>query len=114
MGTTVLAVLGVFIVLYFLRSLGKLPPAEAKRLVSEGALLVDVRTPSEFREEHVDGALNIPLQELSDRLSELGEKSTVLVLYCRSGARSGSARRLLQGHGFTSVHDLGAMGRWQS
>jgi len=112
MGSTVVAVLAAFLVLYLLRSLGKVPAAEAKKLVTEGALLVDVRTESEFRDQHVDGAINIPLQELDVRLGELGEKSTVMVLYCRSGARSGSARRLLRGQGFTSVHDLGAMGRW--
>lgn len=112
MSNTVIAILLAVLVLYLMRNLGKIPGTEARRLVSEGALLLDVRSAEEFREEHLKGAKNIPVQELADRVGELGEKSTTVVVYCRSGARSGSARRMLRGHGFTNVHDLGAMGRW--
>lgn len=81
----------------------------AGELVAKGALLLDVRTPQEFAEDHVLGALNVPVQELSMRLDELGPKERPIVIYCRSGARSASAKHLLQDAGFRHVHDMGAM-----
>lgn len=91
---------------------GKAPAAEARQLVTGGAKLVDVRTPSEFAAGHLDGAVNLPLGELETRLGELGDRSDPLVVYCRSGARSGQAKRLLESKGFQNVHDVGAMSRY--
>ena len=74
-----------------------------------GALLLDVRTLPEFREGHVPGALNLPLQEL-DRIGQMvPEKSTPLFLYCRSGARSGQAAEVLEGRGYTCVKNIGGI-----
>jgi phage shock protein E len=87
---------------------------EAVRLVKAGARLVDVRTRGEFAGGHLDGAVNVPLQELGARLSELHPGDKPLVVYCRSGARSAQAASLLRGAGFTQVHDLGSIGRWPS
>ncbi|MCS6915911.1 MAG: rhodanese-like domain-containing protein [Myxococcales bacterium] len=86
--------------------------SEARRLVSAGALLVDVRTPEEWASGHLKGAINIPLQELEQRLAELGSRDRSIVLYCHSGNRSSQARRLLERAGFSAVYDLGAMSRW--
>jgi phage shock protein E len=86
--------------------------ALGRDLVARGATLLDVRTCEEFAVEHVPGALNIPLQELSRRQSELGDKSAPIVVYCRSGGRSASASALLRAQGFVHVHDLGAMLNW--
>ena len=91
---------------------GGLDGPSARKLVDEGARLVDVRTPAEFRERHLPGALNVPLQALERRLSELGPKDAPLVLYCRSGNRSALAASMLRAAGFTAVHDLGAIDRW--
>lgn len=84
----------------------------ARRLVERGALLVDVRTPEEFASGHIPGAVNIPVQALGGRMGELGAKDQSLVLYCRSGARSGHAATMLREAGFTAVHDLGPMSAW--
>lgn len=73
------------------------------------ALLVDVRTPGEFASGHVAGAVNIPLSQLGDRLSELGDRGDPIEVYCRSGNRSSRAAGLLAGYGFTSVTDLGSL-----
>ncbi|MBK8999874.1 MAG: rhodanese-like domain-containing protein [Myxococcales bacterium] len=81
----------------------------AGELVAKGAVLLDVRTPQEFADDHVIGALNVPVQELSSRLDELGPKERPIVIYCRSGARSANAKHLLEGAGFRHVHDMGAM-----
>lgn len=85
---------------------------DARALVADGAVLVDVRTPEEFAAGHLPGAINLPVQELTGRVRELGPTGTGLVVYCRSGARSAHATRLLRAAGYTDVHDLGAMSRW--
>lgn len=86
---------------------------EAHRLVTEeGALLLDVRTPEEYAEGHLPGALNIPVDQVAKRLDEVGPKDKPVVVYCRSGRRSGLAAVTLEKAGFQSVHDLGAMSAW--
>lgn len=90
---------------------GFTPGAEAKALVKAGAVLVDVRTPDEFAAKHIDGAINIPVDELEARKAELPKDKDVVV-YCRSGARSARAKSLLAGAGFTKVHNLGPMSAW--
>jgi phage shock protein E len=87
-------------------------PSAARRLVAEGALLLDVRTPAEFAEGHIHGALNIPIQALPERMSELSDADRAIVVYCRSGMRSARARQMLRRAGHTTVHDLGAMSNW--
>jgi phage shock protein E len=69
---------------------------------------VDVRTPEEFAARHVPNALNVPLDSLERRLSELGPKDRPLVLYCRSGARSSVAAVILARAGFEHVTDAGS------
>jgi len=89
-------------------------PGEARHLVEQGALLLDVRTPQEFAAGHLDGAVNIPVQQLEARLSELAaKKDRPIVVYCRSGARSASAAKLLAAAGHSRVFDLGAMSSWK-
>ncbi len=97
--------------LLFMRG-GDVTGSEARRLVEGGALLVDVRTPEEFAAGHISGAVNIPVQELDQRMKELEPKDRSVVLYCRSGNRSGHAARMLKSAGYRSVHDLGPMGQW--
>lgn len=87
--------------------------AEAHRRVEAGATLVDVRTPEEFAAGHLPGAVNIPVDELPQRLAELGEPEKALVLYCRSGARSSRAELLLKERGFQDVFNLGPMSAWE-
>lgn len=83
--------------------------AEARRLVSGGAVLLDVRTPSEFASEHIEGAMNIPVAEVESRLSELPDRKRPVVVYCRSGRRSAQAKEILERSGYENVHDVGAM-----
>jgi rhodanese-related sulfurtransferase len=94
--------------------LGKIAPDKARALVKDGARLVDVRTPAEHKAGHIDGSINVPVQELARRVSELGDKSKPVVVYCASGVRSASAAGILRRAGFTEVHDLGSIARWGS
>ena len=107
----VLAII-VVVVLYLRVSAVRFSGSEARALVADGAMLLDVRSTEEFARGHIDGAVSIPIQELSDRLDELGDRNETVVIYCQSGGRSMMAKRLLEGKGFTDVHDLGGIGRW--
>jgi phage shock protein E len=101
------------VVAYFMFAKGSnVTSAEARQLVRAGARLVDVRTPGEFIAGHIPGAINIPVQQLDARMSELQPKDAAVVVYCRSGHRSGNAARMLKSAGFAAVHDLGPMTRW--
>ena len=74
-----------------------------------GAVLLDVRTPQEYREGHIPGSQNVPLQQL-DKVEEVTEnKDTALYVYCRSGARSRQAVSLLKHMGYTNVHNIGGI-----
>ena len=73
------------------------------------AILLDVRTLQEYREGHIPGSQNLPLQQL-DKVEEVTEnKDTVLYVYCRSGARSRQAVSLLQAMGYTNVRNIGGI-----
>ncbi len=97
---------------FFFQQRNNVSGADARRLVAEGAKLVDVRSPGEFASGHIQGAVNIPVQELALRMSELEPKSQTIVLYCASGMRSARAASVLKNAGFAQVHNLGAMSSW--
>lgn len=80
---------------------------DARGRVARGALLLDVRTPGEFAEGHVEGAINIPVQDLGMRVGEI-TKGREVVVYCRSGGRSAVAAQMLRGRGH-AVLDVGPM-----
>jgi rhodanese-related sulfurtransferase len=81
--------------------------AEAKEKIKMGALVLDVRTAAEYQGGHVDGALNIPVQELESRLGELKDKKRAIVVYCASGMRSAHAAKILATAGFMDVTNAG-------
>jgi phage shock protein E len=91
---------------------GKVDGATAKALVASGVKVVDVRTPEEFASGHVPGAVNIPYDQLPGRAAEIGPPSTSVVLYCRSGRRSGIAVEALQKVGYTKLYDLQTVTAW--
>lgn len=86
--------------------------ATARRLVAGGIQVVDVRTPEEFATGHVPGALNIPHDQMQKRHAEIGAPSTPVLLYCRSGRRSGLAGQTLRSVGFDRVYDFGPYDLW--
>ncbi len=94
---------------------GRIKPKEYQSTFVEAStphLLVDVRTPQEFNSGYIDGAVNIPLQELAQRADEIPTDQPV-VLYCRSGSRSSNAARMLSKAGYEQVYDLGGVIDWQ-
>ena len=90
----------------------------AVQKIEDGAILIDVRSASEYSASHIDGAINIDVNEILSLNGELGynnrniSKNTVLILYCRSGNRSLQAANKLIELGYTNVYDLGSMDNW--
>lgn len=82
--------------------------SEIEQAIQAGATLIDVRTPEEFQMGSAQGAVNIPLENLIHDFSQLEEN---MVLFCRSGARSGYAVDFLKQNGFEKVYNGGT---WQS
>lgn len=77
--------------------------------------IIDVRSPEEFAEGHVKGALNIPFNQIDkhqDLLNSLKDKT--LVVYCRSGRRAGIFENTLSKEGFNLLHLTGDMNAWQA
>jgi rhodanese-related sulfurtransferase len=82
--------------------------AELKERLANGEkpFIVDVREDWEYQEQNI-GGLNIPLGTLPDKLDELEDhKNDEVIVHCRSGARSASAKAFLQQQGFTNVRNL--------
>jgi rhodanese-related sulfurtransferase len=76
-------------------------------LINNGAFLVDVRTASEFANGNVKGSVNIPLDEIKNKLALLKGKETIVV-FCRSGNRSSQAKAILEQNGFANVTNGGS------
>lgn len=89
------------------------PKVNFKILVEEGAIILDVRTREEFQSGHIKGALNIPVQNLSEKTNKL-DTNKVVITCCASGMRSASAKSILKSKGYTNVHNGGSWVRLQS
>ncbi|SRR5258706_15755586 len=90
-------------------------PGDADRLLSEGGvLLLDVRTPQEFREGHIPSATLIPITEFNQRLKELpADKTQPVLVYCTVGARSSKAAKILAHSGYKDIYNLtGGIRAW--
>jgi rhodanese-related sulfurtransferase len=92
-------------------------PALAHRLVEAGGVLIDVRTKEEYATRHIDGAVNVPVDEIQSRLPEIekltgGDKKKPIVVYCQAGGRAGRAKTMLTGDGYDQVTNLGGIGDW--
>lgn len=80
---------------------------EMNRVLSEGAILVDVRSPQEYEEGHMEGAILLQEYEIKKRANELlPNKDKVIVVYCSSGGRSKKAQKELLDMGYKKVYNL--------
>ena len=78
-----------------------------------GAVLLDVRTPQEYREGHIPGSKNVPLQTIDKVDSVVDNKDIALFVYCHSGARSRQAAAMLRHMGYTNVTNIGGIAAYQ-
>lgn len=84
-------------------------PDQLSEKIGQGALVVDVRTRQEYAQGHFGGAINIPVDEIEQRLNELGPKVDPIVVYCQSGMRSARAKRILEAAGYKDVTNGGGL-----
>lgn len=83
---------------------------------ASNTIVLDVRTPSEFAQGHIKGAINISHDQINDNLSKIiGYKNQTVVVHCRSGRRAVSAENALRAAGFNDLRHLdGDMNGWQA
>lgn len=84
--------------------LGIQDPVDFRTLLGNGAKIVDVRTPSEYKMGYIKGSINIPLHELNGKYKKLN-KDQVVITCCASGVRSASAKNILESKGFKEVYN---------
>lgn len=92
-------------------------PAQWRALEGQAGrpLLLDVRHAEEYRDGHIAGALNIPVEQLASRYGALGvPREGEIVVYCKSGRRAAKAQALLESLGYAHVRVLeGSLNAWQ-
>lgn len=96
-------------------SVTKITAEEAKQRLDseEDIILVDVRTPEEYKEEHIKNAILLTLDTISEKASTvIPDKDAVYFVYCRSGNRSATAAAELVKMGYKNIYDLGGIKNW--
>lgn len=86
------------------------PGTDYKALLADGAVIVDVRTPGEFRSGHIKGSVNIPVDSIRQHITDLKKKGKTVITCCASGMRSNSAASILKSAGI-EAHNGGS---WMS
>ena len=88
---------------------------EAITMMEEGSgyIILDVRTPEEFAEKHIPGAINVANETIgTDEIPELPDKDQLILVYCRSGNRSKQASEKLAALGYTNIVEFGGINDW--
>ena len=96
----------------------KISKTEAMEYIESGAILIDVRSTEEYEKEHIEGAINIDVEDIL-KINDLLEyenknidSNMSIIVYCRSGSRSANAADKLIELGYTKVYDLGSIDNW--
>lgn len=91
----------------------KISAEDAKEMMVEGNIILDVRTEMEYNEEHIENALLLPVDQIQEgELDLLPDKDQIILVYCRSGNRSRMASEALIEAGYTKVYDFGGIIDW--
>ena len=110
----ILIVGGVVAALFLLKRMLFVSAEIARKHLAEDALVIDVRSPEEFRSGKVPGAINLPLGEVRTKITQVAkDKRQPLLVHCLSGGRSAIARHQLKSLGYVNVFNLGSLGRTQ-
>lgn len=119
MNTNYIIILGLIIGFFVLKQLSKTQPELSSEvaksyLKDDNYRFLDVRTESEFLSGHIENSIHIPLQELPTRLDEIEQlKQKDIIVYCRSGARSGKATNILIKNNFKVQNLSGGILDWE-
>lgn len=92
------------------KNLFKSTNVDLAQLIKDGAVIIDVRSKAEFVTGHVKGSINIPLEQIGSNTDKLKSHKHIITC-CRSGNRSGMAKRTLESKGFKNVSNGGS---WQN
>ena len=80
---------------------------EINQYIRQGAILIDVRSPQEYREGHLDGAISIPDYQIKRTINrQVTNKNQLIVVYCSTGHRRQEAQRILENMGYTNVYNV--------
>ena len=75
--------------------------------IKQGATIIDVRSPQEYREGHVNGAISIPDYQIKKEIEkQVPNKDELIVVYCTTGHRSQRAQKILENMGYTNVYNV--------
>lgn len=119
MNTNYIIILGLIIGFFVLKQLSRTQPELSSEvaksyLKDDNYRFLDVRTESEFLSGHIENSIHIPLQELPTRLDEIEQlKQKDIIVYCRSGARSGKATNILIKNNFKVQNLSGGILDWE-
>lgn len=113
--TAILVVAVVIVAIVIFKLAGQVSSKDAGGYLSEGAMVIDVRSAGEYASGHLPQAVNIPLDEVEAVVPvKVPDKNRTLLLHCASGMRSGVAAKKLRKLGYTKVFNLGSYGRAES
>ena len=93
----------------------KITPEVARKMMQteKNYIILDVRTEAEYKQQRIDGAKLLPVDEIGSRAEkELPQKNQLIFVYCRSGVRSRNASTQLVGMGYTNIYDIGGIINW--
>lgn len=80
---------------------------ELKNKILQGAILIDVRSNQEYKEGHLEGAINIPDFEIKNRIQkEVPKKNQLVIVYCQYGGRSRKAIKIMRMMGYSNIYNL--------
>ena len=92
---------------FFKKIFGIGPATNYKLLIQNGAAIIDVRTPQEYKNGHIQGSVNLPLDSIKSNFSKI-RKDKPVITCCASGMRSGVAKKILKANGFEKVYNGGS------
>ena len=119
MNNTVLYIaigIAVFIAFKMLGNIGtnKISHKKAKEMMNGDVIILDVREAYEFSSGHIKKAVNLPLDKVNKGISKItSDKEKILLVYCQSGSRSGSAARALHSMGYKNAYNMGGISTWK-
>ena len=86
---------------------------DLEKLMQENEyVILDVRTKEEYAEGYIEGAINVPLNEI-ESTNKLKDKDQIIFVYCRSGNRSKQASEILANLGYTNIYEIGGINTWE-
>lgn len=94
-------------------AINNISQAQAKEMMSNDVIVLDVREDYEYASGHIDKAINLPLGQVEYGIDGVTvDKEKTLLVYCHSGARSASATQMLQAIGYKNAYNFGGIASW--